>query len=276
VGLTVGTTASNALADVTWDVDPALSSITLTIPDQTVNVPGVGNVTARIRNADNSAWSQGRTAALDGTLSTDFVDGSSIDFLGGAHNVFALETGSFRPNPAVWNGTTWTDTSGAPAAFAGKVRGTLVITVDVGFMALRSVFADIESNVVPLGGGGSFAASSTMFGLESAQLQLDGFTVLGNDVPDLNEPLDAFLAGNTAGAGSVISPDPIGQPLLRKLTLPVNVPLAIPIEDVGAVNGSITGTVVAFAVVPEPSALALAVIGMAGLIASSWRRRHVA
>ncbi len=265
--------ARTASASLTWDVDQTASSITLNIPDQTVNVPGVGNVTARIRNADNSAWSLGKTATLDGTLMTDFIDGASIDFLGGSHNLFALEAGGFRPNPAVWDGTTWTNTSTAPAAFAGKVRGTIsIITADVGYMVLRSVLADIESSVVPLGGGGSFPSTSTTVGLASAQLQLDGLTVLTTQVPDINSPLAPFMGANTAAAGSVISPNPVGQPLLRKLTLPVNVPLSIPVEGVGTVTGTMTGTIVAFAMVPEPGTLVLAGVGLAGLLIVGFRR----
>ena len=62
-------------------------------------------------------------------IATDYMDGTSITFLGGSHNLYALETTSLRPNPADWSAATtnYTGTSTALAALGGRVRGTYII-----------------------------------------------------------------------------------------------------------------------------------------------------
>ena len=54
---------------VTWTVDPAASSVQLTIPDQQVNVTNIGNITVTMRDAgDTTAWTDagGRRASVQG------------------------------------------------------------------------------------------------------------------------------------------------------------------------------------------------------------------
>ena len=134
-----------------WDVDPTNSYIRLTIPDQTLAVTNVGNVTLAMRDATSTTqWTDagGRRASLDGEIATDYVDGTSIIFLGGLHNFSALERTSLRPNPADWNAATtnYTGTSTAPAALGGRARGSyIILTFDAAFMAFRSVRLDITN-----------------------------------------------------------------------------------------------------------------------------------
>src|SRR5690606_2652074 len=68
-------------ATIAWAIDSSQSSITLDVPDQSVSLGGT-TATIRLRDAgNNNQWTQGRTAAVAGTLVTDYVDGVSIEFL---------------------------------------------------------------------------------------------------------------------------------------------------------------------------------------------------
>jgi hypothetical protein len=244
---------------VMWDVDPTNSYVRLTIPDQTLSVTNVGKVTFAMRDATSTTqWTDagGRRASLDGQIATDYVDGASITFLGGLHNLFARETTSLRPNPAEWNvaTTNYTGTSAAPAALGARARGTyIIVTFDAAFMAFRSVRLDLTNAT---GGpiaitNGVFAPNTTRCGISSALVDVDGLALplgLGQPIPDvLHAPLDPIVLPNSAG-GTITN---IGG-LNRKLTYTINIPnLAM---DLGGtvITGSVAGLIVAYAAIPAP------------------------
>jgi len=170
VGLSLSAAAPARAALVTWDVDATQSYGRITIPDFNYNVPVLGNVNIRPRNYNannNNPWTDagGRLAPLDGTISTNLVDGVSVQFLSGLHDLFPVQTFNARPNPAVFNGTTYTNTSTALAAFATNIRTSNFLASQLGLLAIRDVDLDLASGVVPLGGGTSIAASATSLGL---------------------------------------------------------------------------------------------------------------
>ena len=244
---------------VTWDVDPTNSYIRLTIPDQTLNVTNVGNVTFRMRD-DNSTtqWTDagGRRAALDGEIVTDYVDGSSITFLGGLHNLYALEATSLRPNPAAWNAATtkYTDTSAALASLGGRARGTYSIaTFDAAFLAFRSVKLDITnaSGAALAITNGAFATNTTLCGIASGLVDVDGLELpfgLGQPIPDVLHGNMAPTVQQNVGGGSITN---LGG-LNRQLTYTINNPNLV--MDMGGmiVTGSVAGLIVAYAVLPAP------------------------
>jgi hypothetical protein len=243
---------------VTWDVDPTNSYIRLTIPDQTIAVPTLGDATMRMRDATSTTqWTDagGRRAALDGEIATDYVDGTSITFLGGSHNLYALEATSLRPNPAAWDAATtnYTDTSTALAALGGRGRASIsIFTVDAAFVAFRSVHLDITnstSGTIAITNG-SFATNTTRSGISTALLDVDGLPILtfGQPVPDVyHGSLDPLVQQN-AGGGSVSN---LGG-LNRKLTYTIDIPnLSIDLSGT-IVTGSAAGLIVAYAVIPAP------------------------
>lgn len=244
---------------VIWDVDHTNSYIRLTIPDQTLAVPDLGNVTVRMRDANSTTqWTDagGRRAALDGELLTDYVDGVSISFRGGAHNLYAIEGTNLRPNPADWSAATtnYTGTRTAPAALGGRVRGTYtILTFDAAFIAFRSVRLDITNTApgpIPLASG-SFASETTRSGIASALLDVDGLELplgLGQPIPDLlNAQLDPVVETNAAG-GVITN---LGG-LNRKLTYTISIPnLSLDLSGT-LITGSVAGLVVAYATLPEP------------------------
>lgn len=244
---------------VVWDVDPTNSYIRLTIPDQILNVPGVGDVTVRMRDANNAnQWTDagGRRAALDGELVTDYVDGASISFHGGAHNLYAVENANLRPNPAAWNvaTTNYTNTTTAPAALGARARGTFsFLTFDLAFLAFRQARLDIADAVSgPLVlTNGAFATNTTLCGIATALVDVDGLELplsLGQPIPDvLGGELDPLVEPNIGG-GTVTN---LGG-LNRRLTYTINIPhLAIDFSGT-IVTGSVAGLVVAHAVIPAP------------------------
>jgi len=244
---------------VTWDIDPASSYIRLTIPDQTLSVPDIGDVTFRVRDAgNNNQWTDagGRRAALVGKLVTEYTDGESIRFLSGSHEIVALQQVTLRPNPAAWDQTTETfaNTTTALAALGGRVRATYVIlTFDVAFLAFRNLALDV-GNVAPgpvAVVNGAFAPNTTTCGIAAASVDSDGLELplgLGQPVPDV---LDAPLppVAQTNAAGGVVT-DLGGRN--RSLAYTVNISdLAIDLEGM-TVTGSVEGQIVATTVLPQP------------------------
>ncbi len=266
---------------VTWNVDPDASFLRLTIPDTAINLDGT-NVTVRLRNANNSAWSDagGRRAFIGGTIDSNFVDGSSIEFLSGQSNLVGLNSGNFRPNPAAFdpnatnvdnpNGT-FTNTSTAPAVFAAKARASIsILTLDAAFLAFRDVFFDLASGVLALDGGGAFAGGTNDFGIASANVDLDGLSIaiVGQPIPDtLNQVFTNILGTNSSG-GVVTD---LGG-LDRRLDLPINIPIQIDLGDGIVLNATAAGNIRAFATIPEPSSVLLAGFAAFGLIWAGRRR----
>jgi hypothetical protein len=284
LGVALATMAtSTRAANLSWDIDPAQSFVRLTIPDQQVTLEGT-TATIRLRdNGSTSEWTDagGRRAFIDGTISTDYVDGASIQFNSGSHNIFALEQANVRPNPAQFDpglanaenpDGQYSGTGAALAAYGARVRATIsILTVDAAYLGMRDVDYNIGSGVIPLGGGTSIGGSTSTFGISSADIDVDGLSVVivGQPIPDtLNGSLPAISATNTA-VGSIAN---LGG-AQRRLTYSITENITIDIEGV-MLNGSASGTIVAFATVPEPGAFVLAGIGLLSLV--GWRIRRQA
>jgi hypothetical protein len=243
---------------VTWNVDQIQSYLRLTIPDQTVAVTNLGNVTVRIRDANSTTqWTDagGRRAALDGLLATDFVDGTSITFLGGTHNLFAIEGTSLRPNPTDWSAATtnYVGTTTAPAALGGRVRGTYILTFDAAFLAFRDLKLDITNLTAGplLLTNGAFASGATRCGIASAVADVDGLELplgLGQPIPDLLDAALSPVVQTNAAGGSITN---LGG-LNRQLTYNISLPTLT--FDLGGtlVSGSAAGLIVATATLPAP------------------------
>lgn len=94
-------------------IDSTKSSFTLNFPDQTVKF-GPTNVTLRVRNQDGqgTAWNQGNTAALAGTVQADFnVDQHNpsnylINFTGSGLGIAGVNSGFYRPSISQYTGGT--------------------------------------------------------------------------------------------------------------------------------------------------------------------------
>jgi hypothetical protein len=268
--------ASAAL--VTWDVDPSQSSFKLTIPDQPVSI-GTVNGTMRLRNQNNAAWTT-NTAPVDGLLATDVGAGvSSIEFLGGSSSLFGVNTGNYRPNPAAYSTAatnasntdgTFTNTSSAAAVFAARVNATVsILTINIGYIAFSNVLYDLDSGVIPITGT-SFASNVVDLGILNSDIALDSVNSGTSGIGDTIGQSGSIYATNSAGpAGAIVD---LGGGNYR-LTVPINMPVFVDLSGV-QLNATATGTVVAYAFIPEPTTIGLLATGIAGLAAYGRRRRQ--
>jgi len=251
-------------ASVIWTVDPAASSVQLTIPDQPVNVTNIGTITVRMRDANSStAWTDagGRRASVQGTILTDYADGTSIRFVSGGHNLSALEGVNLRPNPAAWNAATtnYIGTTTAPAGFGARVLGTYTfLTFDVAFIAFRNVRFDIASDVVPLSAG-VIAGNHTQFGISSATADTDGLQLplgFGQPVPDLVGAQMSPIVDTNSAASTIQN---LGGSD-RKLTYTISSPIVIDIQGT-ILSGTAIGQIVAYGKVLESPILRIWRVG---------------
>jgi hypothetical protein len=107
-------------------------------------------------------------------------------------------------------------------------------------------------------------------------MDIDGLFVTDFNAQLFSDSLnDPFAQGNLPNISSGSITDQGG--LARKLTLNVSIQFNIDIEDIDDVGITLssmaTGTIVAYATIPEPSTLVLAGAGAAALGVAGWRRR---
>ena len=261
---------------VSWDVDPSLSSFKLAIPDQTTTL-GTLTATMRLRNQNNGTWTT-NNAPVDGLLATDIGAGiSSIQFLGGSSSLVGVNTGSYRPNPAAYNTAvtdatntagTFTNTSSAAAVYAARVNASVsIITINVGYISFDNMSYDVSSAATAITGT-SFLSNALTVGILDSTTHFDsvngGTTGIG-DAQGNTGPISAVNSG--AGAGSIVN---LGGGNYR-LTVPISEPVFINLSGV-TLNATATGTLVAFAFIPEPATLMLLGAGVVGLAAYGRRR----
>lgn len=271
---------------VSWDIDSAASYVRLTIPDQNITI-GSYTINARIRDQNSASWSDagGRRAFLEGTVETnlDIFGGglSSLNYLGG-NTARAIDDKNLRPNPASWNGTTFTETSSAPAAFGGMLRGNfLAQNFDAGFFSFSDIGFDIAGGgplstfAIPGGGsypfppGYSLPGNSTTFGIGDGTLAIDGVSSL-LPVQALADQLIDAPPLSSANAGATTITHVVG--FLWKLTYTVNQPIEILVAEDGYLTGTANGQIVAYALlIPEPSSVVMAGVACVGL---GWAGRR--
>jgi len=262
---------------VSWDIDPSLSSFTLAIPDQTTTL-GTLTATMRLRNQNNATWTTNK-APVDGLLATDLGLGfSSIQFLGGSSSLVGVNTGSYRPNPAVFSTSatdatntagSFTNTSAAPAVFGARVNASVsIITLNVGYISFTNVSYDLASAVTALTGT-SFLSNAINVGIADSTLNFDSVAAGTTGIGDAIGNTGPISAVNTGGAaGSMVN---VGGGNY-KITVPISMPVFVDLSGV-TLNATATGTLVGFAFIPEPATLLLLGAGVAGLAAYGRKRR---
>jgi hypothetical protein len=140
-------------------------------------------------------------------------------------------------------------------------------------VSFTDVEYDIASALLPITGT-SFAGNALSMGILDSLIAFDGLSIIivGQLIPDsLPTPLGSVMGTNTLAGATVTSPDPIGSPLLRQLTIPVNVPLQLDLQG-SLVNASTTGSIIAYALVPEPTTALLLGLGLGALAVRGGKR----
>jgi hypothetical protein len=248
--------ATARAAVVDWTINSAQSYIRLNIPDQDIPIDETNLLPLGLRDYVNGttiapSWTDagGKRSFVGGTIKTDYVEGTSLQFIAGQQDVNALEGGSFRPDPAAWNGSSYNANTGAAAAFGANVilgpgTGSDIVAGDI---ALRNIDYDLLGSVLLAPGGGGWTTASVYnVGLKAgAFADLD--SILGLYLRE--ETLgDAFDAPNTLGSLTITN---LGGNQ-RRLTLVISVPLEITVDPV-VLDANITGVIVADATVAAPA-----------------------
>lgn len=269
---------------VTWTIDSPDSELDVVLPDQLVTLYNGATVTVQARSqttvGSGGNWSVGNHANLAGTFGTDYNDGNSIQFLAGQSNIVGLDSGNYRPNPAAYAGGTinpdgtasggiFSNTTTAAGVFGARLHVVSGgVGFDAAFVSFYDLVGDLSSAVLPLAGT-SFPANGISV-LGNSLLAEDGLIGVNDGIERIT-----LLAGtNTASLGTIV--DAIGPPLLRELVMPINIPVNIYVPSLSPnpLTGTVFGTLVATATVPEPSTGMLCGIGAVVLGIASWRRRR--
>ncbi len=280
--------ATDSLAgDLVFTLDPTQSYVQLAIPNfsysgNVINIRGQNPVNGLALQVDGWSTTTGNQAFVSGTMSTNITGNlsagivNSVQFLAGANNLVALNSGNFRPNYAAYNtltsnynNNTATGANYAATPHAGVGNAGLTsfsnTTYDIG----TPVSLGVVGNQFPVNAVGNAVTAgilSTNFAVEGLSIFLVG-QVLPNDTSVLT---------NLTGENQ--STDPGTFTFTNGGTnLQVKVPLVVPFSvDLGGgvfLNGTSDGFLVANAPVPEPSTFALAGLGVAVLAMVARRRR---
>jgi hypothetical protein len=265
----------SAASAATWSIDSSASTFTLNVPNQSIVVDGA-NSTARVRNqSGGTAWTT-NTTHISGSVNTDYDEsGQTIKFLGGQVDVHAVNSGSFQPNPAVWDSGAgvFTDNSSAPADLGGVLQilpppiGTFSFpfsvydtTFDVSSGALTFVLngaVNLQAN-----GGMTLGSASSMIGVKGGSLGLLG-TLPSSDGPFSFTGANNSLTGTISAVGAA-----------RHLVIPFQQNFNIVVDGI-TLQANSSGTLV-MNLVPEPSSFVLAGFGLVSLLICLRRNRFAA
>ena len=256
------------LSAVAWTIDSGASSLSVAIPDQPINLDGTEAI-VRVRNqsgGNGGPWNVGNTAPFAGTIDTEFVDGSSIQFLAGQTNFLGANSGSYRPDPASYTGGTinpdgtasggsFVGTATAPGVFGARFRATVEVfgfpvTVDAAFASFYNTKYDIASDALPITAG-SFPINTTNIGISDTLVAVDGLDVVGTQyVDDAIIRISDAVGPNGAATATVTDTGP----LTRQLTIPISLVLSIPVDadPLHNLSATATGTIVANATLSPP------------------------
>ena len=253
------------LSAVTWTIDSAASILTLSLPDQAFEAHDqtvTGDVSA-------SLWSTHNASSLSGTLTTSYVDGSSIQFLDAPGSIAVLSSSSpsnsVFPNPAGFTpltddgtGGDYSGTNGGSAAqnFGGALYDAGGLGA-IGPFSLSNVTLDVTSTLgVPQPiTAGAFAATGTSgqvdggaFGLFASNPSLRsefGWTYVDSNgnTQFYNGVLEGLAASNSSSVNTSLAVATITNlgGGLRQLTLPIS----IPVSFLPGLTGTLTGSIVA-------------------------------
>lgn len=282
------TASRSSAALLSWTIDSTKSKLSIAIADTPINLDGT-SLTIRIRNQTtgtngNNVWNIGNTAAIEGTLATDYTEGGAIEFLNNAIGAATgVNSGNYRPNAAAFNSANtnaenpdgqFQNNSQGPAVFAARARASLGLTLDAGYLAFQDVSYDVVSGSLGLGGDPNttqtFDSSALDLGILQATIALDGLSIIiiGQPIPDGFTSLTNALATNTAAGGTIVN---LGGDD-RQLTIPVLLPLAYDLGDGIILTLNVTGQIVATATIPEPSTFMMAGVGLVSLGICARRR----
>lgn len=283
VAALVAVFAGQSQAALVWSIDSNVSYIRLNIPDQPVPIDEENTLNAKLRDYQvnggpmldsdpdvPTSWTDlnGRRSFVSGTISSNYVEGSSIQFVPGTHSAGAIEYGLFLPDPSAVPG---------PAAFAADVWNTFEADPDnfpgeltylrLGHVRIRNINYDLDGTAsLAAGPPTTWTQSGGSINLGTLAGSVVDVDLLGI-LTDYGVTLDPFGAANQ---GSLMVED-LGANQ-RRLTIDVDVPISLDINGI-LLTASISGQIVGLATVPEPASVSL--VGLALSLCALRRRRTI-
>ena len=276
-----------------FTVDSTKSYLTLNVPNFSYSGNGINiNGENRTNGAPiNAAWSAstttGNTAFMSGTIATT-VGGSlsgktltAIQFVSGANNLSALNSGNYRPNPAAYNSATslYNNFTPAPGNYAWTAHISLGnaalaslenVQYDIGTNSALAASGTLNSGTFNVNGTGIDAGNPVNLAILNSTFTQQGLGILLEAIfPSFVSTFAVDSSITSAGAGTYT--------FTNSTNLQIKIPFSAPfttdfVPGSGILaNGTMTGQIVANAHVPEPSTLILAALG--GLALLAWRRR---
>jgi hypothetical protein len=252
----------------------------MAVPDQLIDIGDtdifagirgaqpIFDVTAAFGNPPVVDWTddRGARAPLGGTLSTNYIEGTSIQFIQANHVASILETGKWIPNRNKWNTALDPDNfdfhkpedpdpnGGFPAAFATEL--TLAGALRVGHVTLYN-FGIMCDGTAALSGSGPWTQSGGTLQVGGANGGILDFwaQILTGSAREIGNP----NAGNVAARGGAFGPNAGSMTIVntgglnRRLTMNLNVPFDLYISGLKLVGTTFVGQLVANATLPSPA-----------------------
>jgi hypothetical protein len=301
LALTAGVAKAQNLV---WKINPAASVAQLSIQQTFIPASlssGNGDLHIDIVNQSgppSAGWNDGNAGPLTGTFVTNYVEGSSVQFVNadprtniqGVNHVTAVHPTGFTPNAALWDPNAPNGDGGfgayvavapqAPAMWANNAFIEEFAAYASSNAFTNTHFAlDSASPVAsaPAGynqevfnpSGSNFGLSQTDFLLHSyiPSLVTDSLTIAAdpNANPDSKSPPPTFI-GNNQSVSILSAPAVItANGNTRTMTLPFAIaPIIFYVGDV-PFGGALIGQIVATTTVPEPSTMMMAGLGLVSL-----------
>lgn len=296
--LAMMTTTVHAQLGLTFTVDSTQSYLTLNVPNFSYSGNAI-NFTGQNRTNGapiNTAWSAstttGNTAFMSGTIATT-VGGSlsgktltAIQFVSGANNLSALNSGNYRPNPVAYNAMTsaFNNNNPAPGNYGwtthvvlgnGGLASLENVQYDIGTNSALAASGTLNSGTFNVNGTGINAGNPVNLGILNSTFSLQGLYIT-LDYPVFPSLVTPFAIGSgitSAGAGTYTFTNSTNL----QIKIPYSVPFTtdfVPGSGLFA-NGTMTGQIVANAHVPEPSTIGLAGLGFVSLIILVRRNKRL-
>jgi hypothetical protein len=296
LALTAGVAKAQNLV---WKINPAQSFAQLSIQNTFIPAslsPLGTDLTIQIVNQAPTAqaWSDGNAGPLTGTFATNYVEGSSIQFLNsdprtniqGIDHVTATHPTGFVPNAALWDPISQTYVAVSPQAPAMWANNAYSADVFGGSMLSQNAFQNTHfgldsASPVPSSevayntevfdpASSNFGLTQTDFLLHTLQPALvsDSLTLAAN--PNAGSPPPGFPTPTFFGSNQSVSI--LSAPAVitangntRTMTLPFAIaPIVFYVGDV-PFGGALVGQIVATTTVPEPSTMMMAGLGLVSL-----------
>jgi hypothetical protein len=271
---------AEAAVPLLWTIDSTHSYAQLAIPVQTATLAGVSYTVRVVNQSGGSSWTTGNKAAIGGTISTQVDSAPEMSQIEFDHqtNILGVNSGSYIPSPATWNGSQFTsDTATAAAVFGGQVEADTIFGYASGVqLSIANLSAEMTTGgtYLPVVNG-TLPANTTSLGVESGTFSGHGVGVLEGIAQVAGQSLDFYESTGSSTELNSIATASItynGPHTTATLIENFNIPASFPLNG-SSVSGTISGLMEATAQTALPGDVNLDGIVNGqdiGIVASNW------